>query len=215
MPLPIPHMLLSPYLITFTSKDQSACHNCTLLWSAGHFFCTTAINVSKYEGCVLLRLTFMKVCNKLLQFAGLYGLRRHFSISMWIRIKGYVHTRQCLESQCLLFGTLAAYIKGAEKDQIMSIWMGNRNQFLSQLTLALINSYNHSDSRYAIKTFYCVLRILAEFFKQFSAFFKQFNFCLENRTFGRWQMEIAHISLSKQNYFPAIDEILQLSMFSL
>lgn len=67
MPLPIPHMVISPYLIMFTSKDQSACHNCTLLWSAGHFLCTTAINVIKYGEWVVLCLSSMKVCNKLFE----------------------------------------------------------------------------------------------------------------------------------------------------
>lgn len=115
---------------------------------------------------------------------------------MWIGIKGYVHT-SVFRISVFTIWYITAYKKGAEKDQIMSIWMDNQNHFLSQLTLALIHSYNHSDSRYAIKTFYCVLRILVEFFKQFPAFFKQFNLCLENRTFGTRQMENAHISLSK------------------
>lgn len=61
LPLPIPDMLLSPYLITFTSKYQSACHNCTLHGSIGHFLCTTVINVSKYGGWVLLCPTSMSL----------------------------------------------------------------------------------------------------------------------------------------------------------
>ncbi len=64
----------------------------------------------------------------LLQFAGLCGLRRPIQISVWIGLKGYVEKKQCLEFQCLLFGTL---VKGAKADQMVSVWTSNQNQSFS------------------------------------------------------------------------------------